>query len=313
MTKKIIMIHGRHFKPQQQVLCDNWLAALRYGIERDYHHQGAEKFDNAEVSLVYYGDLSNAFLRKVGKNYNEAQDIEDRSRALASLKNISAEHFDANQYQQLPGKSAFSEALADVFSTPLSLLGLGDKAVGMVAPDMTQYWDPESEWGSAVRWRLTETLNAAMADNQDILLISHSLGSIVSYDVLWKFSHYGEYQHLRQAKLSCFLTLGSPLGDENVKTKLKGASAKGKRRYPQNIKNWVNVAAEDDYIAHDGRVANDFKNMQRAGLISNISDHKIYNLAQRYGKSNPHHGTGYLISPTVSKIVMEWLNTPSRR
>ena len=33
----------------------------------------------------------------------------------------------------------------------------------------------------------------------------------------------------------------------------------------------------------------------------------IYNLAVRNGKSNPHHGTGYLIHPAVSRLVAEWL------
>lgn len=142
----------------------------------------------------------------------------------------------------------------------------------------------------------------------DILLIAHSLGSIVSYDVLWKFSHYGEYQHIRNKGINTLATIGSPLGDEIVKDELKGSNAKFRRRYPQNIGCWINFAAEDDYIAHDPTLANDFKRMVQFGLTSSITDKHIYNMAIRWDNSNPHHGTGYLIHPQMSRITTDWLN-----
>jgi hypothetical protein len=38
-----------------------------------------------------------------------------------------------------------------------------------------------------------------------------------------------------------------------------------------------------------------------------VHDHKIFNLAVRYGKSNPHSSIGYYIHPRVSKILADWL------
>ena len=172
---------------------------------------------------------------------------------------------------------------------------------------MGAYWDLDTAYGSDVRWRLTVPLAEALGRNDDILLISHSLGTTVAYDVLWKFSHYGEYQHIRDRTLSLLVTLGSPLGDETVKNNLKGSGAGGLRRYPHNIGNWINIAAEDDYISHDEEIANDYQKMLRSNLVESINDHKIYNLALRHGKSNPHHAVGYLIHPTVSQIVADWL------
>ena len=103
------------------------------------------------------------------------------------------------------------------------------------------------------------------------------------------------------------VTLGSPLGNETVKKNLKGASAGGPRKYPKNIGHWINIAAEDDYISHDQTVANNYRKMTKWGLVSSITDHRIYNLAVRDGKSNPHHGVGYLVHPTVTRIVSDWL------
>jgi hypothetical protein len=101
--------------------------------------------------------------------------------------------------------------------------------------------------------------------------------------------------------------MGSPLGDENVKKQLKGAGLDSDRRFPTNIGRWVNVAAQDDYIAHDESIDNDFKKMIKRGLVRSITDKEIYNLAVREGQSNPHHSIGYLITPTLSKIVNDWL------
>ena len=42
-------------------------------------------------------------------------------------------------------------------------------------------------------------------------------------------------------------------------------------------------------------------------LVSSIRDYRIYNMAVRYGKSNPHSSVGYLIHPRVTKIVADWL------
>jgi hypothetical protein len=312
MAKHIILVHGRNYKPDAANLKRNWVGALAHGIERDHGKRALNKFKKTRKTMVYYGDLSNAFLGKhTGKRWTkkrEAADIQDRKEALAALKLYGTHEFNKKNYKRIRDLAdVFKEAAANVFSGPLSLLGIGDDIVGLVAPDMEHYWNPDARFGSDVRWRLTGPLERAIKAGDDIMLISHSLGTIVSYDVLWKFSHYGEYQHLRDKKINTLVTIGSPLGDENVKKELKGVQAKTYRRYPHNIGRWVNFAAEDDYISHDPRLANDFKNMVRLGLTARITDKHIYNMAIRGGNSNPHHGAGYLIHPQMSRVVTSWL------
>ncbi|SVD18470.1 uncharacterized protein METZ01_LOCUS371324, partial [marine metagenome] len=41
---------------------------------------------------------------------------------------------------------------------------------------------------------MTEPLAKALSQDDDILILSHSLGTVIAYDVLWKFSYYGEWQ-----------------------------------------------------------------------------------------------------------------------
>ncbi len=314
MSKHLILIHGRNFKPCEGDLREVWLGALGHALERDFGPDSQElaAYRGLQPTFVYYGDISNEFL---GRTTKEAYDIEadtaDRAACLEKLKTYSYEDFLGERgkslYNDLPAKNAFFEGLADTFSGLISLTSFGDELIGLVAPDMREYFNQDSSFGSEVRWRLTEKLAPSMEAGDDIMLLGHSLGTMICYDTLWKFSHYGEYQYLRGRKVNRWLTMGSPLADENIKDTLKGAASHGLRRYPHNIEHWYNIAAEDDFVAHDETVANDFHRMLNDDPAHTITDRRIYNLAVRHGESNPHHGAGYLIHPTTVGIVADWL------
>lgn len=311
MAKHLFLIHGRSFKPSRRNLRSLWLNALQHGVERDFGGEVAKKYKSIRKSFIYFGDLSNNFLKEDGQKYKALEDLKSRKDTLQALKAMQRKEFIGNtgkrNYSNLEGKNSLKEALADFFSFPFDFFRLSEHLITAVAPDMSEYWNPDSEFGSNLRKTLTNPLATALGKKEDIMLIGHSLGTIISYDCLWKFSHYGEYQRISDRKISTFISLGSPLGNETIRRNLKGSRAKGPRKYPQNILRWENVAAEDDYICHDENLANDFRNMRGWGLVRSINDHRIYNLAVRKGKSNPHHGVGYLIHPTVSRLVADWV------
>jgi hypothetical protein len=43
--------------------------------------------------------------------------------------------------------------------------------------------------------------------------------------------------------------------------------------------------------------------------VSAVHDYRIFNLAVRYGKSNPHSSVGYYIHPRLTKIIADWCST----
>jgi hypothetical protein len=65
--------------------------------------------------------------------------------------------------------------------------------------------------GSAIRARLQDPLRKALKRGDDICLVSHSMGCMVAYDVLWKFSRMSEYADLRAGgvKVTRWVTLGA--------------------------------------------------------------------------------------------------------
>ena len=245
--------------------------------------------------------------------YNEKADVTDRRNCLKQLKQYPKSAFlgrtGRKKYEGLLGASTWKDDAADLFSAILEPSGLASWLIRQNARDIDRYWDADSIFGSELRWRLTEPLCKSLYDGHDVLVVAHSLGSMISYDVLWKFSHYGEYRRLRARvpKPISFITLGSPLGDETVKRHLKGADSGVSRRYPLLIRYWDNVSAVDDYVAHDETLSDDYRKMKRLPSVASINDHQIYNLAVRDGKSNPHHGIGYIIHPTVIRLIARWL------
>jgi hypothetical protein len=309
--RSILIVHGGDFKPPEEVYMDEASTALRAGVQRDYPDQ-VEAFGRVGIELAYYGDLGNAYLRSRGRHYDEQLDIGDRRNALDSLRKIpQRKKFGLQQYDKLRGKSAIPEAIADVASPLLGLVGLTPLLVSLVAKDFALYLRRNTDFTDQVRARVRDRLCEMLRRGDKVMLMSHGTGCAVAYDVLWQLSHDERFRdEFRASKIEVFVTLGSPISDDMVRKRLLGARRRSKERYPTNIITWENVSAEDDYFCHDKTVANDLKAMMREHVISSINDYRVYNHAMRYGKSNPHCSLGYFIHPRVAKIVVDWIGAP---
>ncbi|MDH3647791.1 MAG: hypothetical protein OER80_13565 [Gammaproteobacteria bacterium] len=301
-NKTLVLVHGRHVKPTQESLETIWHDALRWGIQRDYPEK-TSAFDAIRREMVYFGDLTNEFLAAKNVVYDEQLDVADRLHAFETLKTLpKRKKFKRAEYQRLPGKTAIKEILADVGSPVLGKLGLEIPAIGKLAPEVSEYWDHNSHYSSSVRDRVRTVLTDTLKHSDEVMIIAHCIGAVVTFDVLWELS-----RSLPEHKVNVLLTLGCPLGNKTVQKKLAGHGNDGAERFPSNILAWNNVAAEDDYVCHDKTIADDFKAMLKQRVISSIKDFRIYNMAVRYGKSNPHSSIGYLIHPRISKLVTDWL------
>ena len=215
MAKKIIFIHGRGQKPNRESLQSLWYDAIEHGLQRDCNGSDSlQVFQNIEKRFVYFGDLSNALLNK------PAEDSLYRQQALIDLKGYKFHQFNKKTYGEVSKAGFLQEALADTFSSVLSRLKVAEPLIALVAPDMTHYWYEDSYFGSDVRYRLMVELRGALDNQDEVMIVAHSLGTMISYDVLWKLSHYSEYRNAYGAKkkIDLLVTLGSPLGDESVKS-----------------------------------------------------------------------------------------------
>lgn len=150
-------------------------------------------------------------------------------------------------------------------------------------------------------------LREAVERGDRVLLIGHSMGSIIAYDALWELDHL---ENIREC-VDCFLTLGSPLGMNYVQRRLIGHAGQGVRQYPRNIRRWVNISARGDLVALDPGLANDFRAMVDNGCVESITDMRrtIHNHYSDDRGLNVHKSYGYLVNPNVARVIADWWRT----
>ena len=171
--------------------------------------------------------------------------------------------------------------------------------------------------GAGGRKRLNDHLQPAIGAGHDICLLTHSMGCMVAYDVMWKYAHMTEYAPLRVRAfpVSLWVTFGNPIGETGVASNLMdGRYTNPDDKFPRKqVKEWRNVYAQDDYIAHVEKIGPIYRHLTPDDLHE-ISDKKIYNCwtyaDSKTGKltSNPHDLYGYLMNDGLAGYVADWLS-----
>ena len=168
--------------------------------------------------------------------------------------------------------------------------------------DLRRYQRNQNEIAEHARQMLKMPLRSATESGRPVLLIAHSMGSVIAWDSVWQMSH-NERDHVH---IDTLLTMGSPLGQRFVQRRLHGFRKEGDERYPLGIDRWVNLAAVGDLTAVDPDLADDFGAMVERGLVSTIDDRELHNYFRLDGVLNVHAEYGYLANPVTAGIVADW-------
>jgi hypothetical protein len=196
--------------------------------------------------------------------------------------------------------------LGDSFPTLSALLA--PPALQTTLAEVHRYLDNADGVADRIRSLLIDELEAAWAQEERVLLIAHSLGTVIAYDSLWQLSR----ESRRPGHVDLLMTLGSPLATRFIRKGLKGADHTGPERYPANIERWVNIAARGEMVALHRRVRPFFADMLRLGLTREIEDVPgIYNHFHGDQGFNPHKSYGYLNHPVVASRICDWLANQS--
>ncbi|GIL00603.1 MAG: hypothetical protein BroJett030_05020 [Alphaproteobacteria bacterium] len=334
MAKRLVLIHGRAIKPAKADMEALARTAIGEGLRRAGRDDAAARFDAGAVplDLVYYGDINNdiqAARRPKDRKALTAIDpvngqpcfpIGPLRSAYERTRQIPA--FTRARYRNLLREAddyRFLDEAADFASLIGALVTFGVLNTLMIrhaTPDMAEYLTSH-DTGSRVRARLQEKLQPALETGDDICLLAHSMGAIVGYDVLWKYSHYSEYAALRSLgrRVALFLTIGCPLGELGVRNNLLDGRYPEAEKYPRGfIGDWWNFHAEDDYIAHAEKMRVAFARMRSKGYVDDIRDRHVYNcwayVDTQSGRlvANPHDFYGYLMNQEVGARIGQWLS-----
>ena len=294
-AQKIIFVPGKNPKPDpsihQQLL---WRCLLR-GVSQADPSISAEMRESPDVfqlvawNALYYGfaktidtDLPwiDALLGKDGPTVDDVNAVRSWRIAIARLI------YRAVDYMS--------------FLIPL----IPDPAVRNTAQETDRYFRNHAGIARQVRELLKTPLRRMIANGDRILLIAHSLGSVIAYDALWELWH----EEGNRGRIELFVTLGSPLGMHYVQRRLVGFRNGSDRRYPGNIDRWCNFACEGDLTALDPELKDDFSGMLVKGLTQSIEDvhHDMYGYFRNDAGLNVHRSYGYLVQPQVGAAIARW-------
>jgi len=185
---------------------------------------------------------------------------------------------------------------------PFLIQHFADERTELHLRDLRRYVGDDNGIAEHTRRMLKIPLRAATKGRHPILLVAHSMGSVISYDALWEMSH----DDRDDVKIDLFLTMGSPLGQRYLQKRIKGKNCRGADRYPHNIRHWKNLSAVGDMTAIDPWLANDFKEVLKLGLVESFTDAELHNYYRLDGILNVHAEYGYLVNELTARTVAAW-------
>jgi hypothetical protein len=293
-NKNIIFVPGMNPKPTPGLHKKLLWRSMLEGIRR------------SEPDLL--PEIDNCFesFKLIAWNYLYYHETKDISRDLPWIDALTHKH--GPTAEDIRGTTTWQRKLAKLFFSAGDkfpfIIPLLPRVIRQIARETRRYFRNEDNVACEIRELLKRELRPMLMTGEKILLIGHSLGSVIAYDTLWELSHTEGFD----AKVDLFLTLGSPLGMNYVQRRLKGYGEEGQRQYPTNIRHWVNISSVGDITALDRVFRDDFSHMLEFGIIESIEDHSeaIYNFFRNEEGLNVHRSYGYLVNPAVGYIIADW-------
>ena len=301
MRKVIIGIHGLGNKPSKLLLQKWWKDAMIEGLNRSGFQQRLPKFE-----LVYWADIL------YEKPLNRW------------IKDKDSPYFLDEPYIEAPKttgveKRPFQEKIIGFISDQLNKIFLDedkslnysfitDAILKKYFRDLDVYYMEECKDKTKVNCKAHDLIQERLAKciskyhNYDIMIIAHSMGSIITFDVL-NFL-------IPEARINTLATIGSPLGLPIVvskiaaeqKKKLKGKSIMATP--PGVTSNWFNFADIRDLVAINYKLSDDFGENKRGILPTDFLINTNYEIN---GEINHHKSFGYLRSPEFSKMLSDFM------
>lgn len=318
MKKAILFIHGLAAKPPEPDFLQLWSHTLVESLKLEHPEMGARLEQTAD-QVMRSAYWANAVPDHIEDDADYVRAVGERVEQLLDERRAKGRDF------HVGGGAHFADFFKRQAATVLDLLVTGlsikDDVARETLNEVRLYAD-DQYIADRVRRPLEDALRQAWNEDRDVALLSHSMGTFVAVDVLWRFSHRSEPEYRSYAKrsVSLLVTMGSPLGDPLVQRELllgERWKKQGTRRFPTNVHTWQNYACLGDIVSHDSTLEDDFHEpMTRLGILSASRDYEgLYNPFLRVKdhpaqaeRHNPHSVFGYLAQPKLAKSVAAFLN-----
>ncbi|MDP6636004.1 MAG: alpha/beta hydrolase [Phycisphaerae bacterium] len=283
---KLIFVHGRSQGGKDaDVLKQTWVDAFDEGLK----NAGLSRPPGLEIALPFYGDALDALVKELDAPLVE--DVVEKGAAGDDAEVVFREEFlqelaDGNGITQEQIKEFYDEDVREKgvlnwkwVHAILKALDrhkeLSDFALDSFTRDVYVYLT-----NAGVRRRIDAMVAKELTD-EPCVVVGHSLGSIVAYNVLHNHEH----------RVPGYITVGSPLAIKAVKTRLRTI------QIPKSTLSWSNARDAQDVVALFPLDADNF-----------ATDRPISNYNDVDNDTDDQHGiVGYLPDKWVARSIHEAL------
>jgi hypothetical protein len=232
-----------------------------------------------EITVAFFGGLFRPGTKSAGVPPYTAVDVaDDVEKALIEqwwrgAAAVDGDVPDPDAVTKLRTPAGVQRALNGL-SRSRFFAGVGERALIWSAKQVRMYFsDP------AVRRRARDSVAELLTDDTRVV-VGHSLGSVVAYEVLAAAPGY---------RVHSFVTLGSPLGIRNlIFDRLEPAPVDSMGAWP-GVQAWTNITDDGDVVALVKRLAPAFG--------PGVADHQVHNGAKA------HDVTRYLTTEQTGRAV----------
>ena len=310
MSKIIVGIHGLANKPEKEILADWWQRSIEEGLAKNCDLNDA----NLAFEMVYWADL----LHRSPQHRDELFDFDSlyNDQPYTAAEGTPKEHREGWRDEIRTSISTFAGGAIDLLKEQFGMDSLAGWVLEKTLKDLAFYYDKKRKIGDRseppkavlARKVLQDELTNALRPlkGREIMLIAHSMGTIIAYDVLRDLG-----QSDPEFQVADFITIGSPLGLPHVKAKVieeRGYAGEEQKRVrtPSIVTNsWVNYADRRDPVALDTHLRDDY-GPNRSEIW--VKDDLVLNgYESPSGKANYHKSYGYLRTPEVSRHIRDFL------
>jgi hypothetical protein len=292
----VLYVPGLLPKPEPRIHSDALLRCLRAGLRRvdaavgDAIATTHGGFDVVSWTYDFYGEYRDFGIDTAAVDAVIAQD-------QASERDIA----EATSWNRRFARALY--LLGD--RLPFLIPHIANERTQLHLRDLRRYVKDINGIAAHTRRMLKVPLRAAFEGGHPVLLIGHSMGSVIAYDALWELTH----DEVDRVAVDLFLTMGSPLGQRYIQERISGHGAGGKAKYPHNIRHWKNLAAVGDLTSIDPRLLNDYADILKLGLVDSFEDEEIYTWFRLDDVLNVHSEYGYLVNDSTARAVASWWRT----
>ena len=293
MKARVIFVPGLSAKPPADLYRAQLLRVLLAALETARPRAASELAARPEAFvLVAWTQLF----------YAEARDV---ALDLPGIERLLTDAPTAEDRREVTSWAHRLDMLARIVGDAVPPLGrLANSAIRAQLADVTRYQRDDGGIGARIKRLVREQLEAAWAARDRVLLIGHSLGSVICYDALWDLTR----ERGAEPCVDLLVTLGSPLATHVIRRGLRGAGLRGTDAYPHNIALWVNLTARGDTTALYPRLEPRFRAMRALGLVGSIEDRvDLDNFFRGANGVNAHEAYGYLFQRDLAEIVGDFI------